>query len=90
MGIGPEAGQGAGSREQQAQADVRGVGAGQRGHEGPDCKKTVGPEQKREAVRYLIYGLPRRIITRTEYSTVPSELGNYFTTGLANLNIVKP
>src|SRR5690606_16423264 len=53
-GLGAAAGQGSGSRERQAQADVRGTGARQRSDEGPDRKKTVGPEQKREAVRYLI------------------------------------
>src|SRR5690606_24395463 len=47
------AGQGSGSRECEAQADVCRAGARQRGDEGPDRKKTVGPEQKREAVRYL-------------------------------------
>src|SRR5690606_14283108 len=53
-GLVAAAGQGSGSRERQAQADVRGTGARQRSDEGPDRKKTVGPEQKREAVRYLI------------------------------------
>src|SRR5690606_2931776 len=46
--------QGPGSGERQAQADVRRAGARQRRDEGSDRKKTVGPEQKREAVRYLV------------------------------------
>lgn len=37
-----------GSRERQAQAPVGRVRPGQRGDEGPDRKKTVGPAQKRE------------------------------------------
>src|SRR5690606_16755042 len=52
-GVGPAPGEGVGSRERQAQAHVRGDGVGQRGTEGPDRKKTVGPAQKREAVRFL-------------------------------------
>src|SRR5690606_24743243 len=53
-GVGPETGQGLGIGERQAQADVCGAGAGQRGDEGPDRRKTVGPVQKREAVRFLV------------------------------------
>lgn len=37
-----------------AQTDVCRAGTGQRGDEGPGRKKTVGPAQKREAVRYLV------------------------------------
>src|SRR5690606_7027799 len=36
-----------------AQTDVCRAGTGQRGDEGPGRKNTVGPAQKREAVRYL-------------------------------------
>lgn len=49
-GIGASPGEGARSEERQAQAHVRGDGAGQRGTEGPDRKKTVGPAHKREAL----------------------------------------
>jgi hypothetical protein len=51
-GVGPQAGQGAGSRERPAQAPVRGAGARQRGDEGPDRKKNsrAGPQARGGAV----------------------------------------
>ena len=46
-------GEGLGSGECQAKTDVRRVGVEQHCIEGSDCKKTLGPVQKRESVRFL-------------------------------------
>src|SRR5690606_29515337 len=53
-GVRAAAREGTRGRERQAQADVRRAGPRQRCDEGPDREKTVGPAQKREAVRFLL------------------------------------
>src|SRR5690606_34246377 len=53
-GVRAAAREGAGGREFQAKANVRRASPRQRRDEGPDRKKTVGPAQKRDAVRFLL------------------------------------